>query len=58
MKDLLEAAGVLDAVPFDSEPVFKPDSGLPLPRRLSYDLGEEGETTCVICMFLVSAEID
>ena len=59
MRDLLEAAGVLNVVPFDSEPVFKPDSGLPLlRRRLSYGLGAEGETTCATCMFLVSAEID
>lgn len=51
MRDLLEAAGVLDAVPFDSEPVFKPDSGLPLPRRLSHDWSKEGETTSITCMF-------
>jgi hypothetical protein len=57
VRDLLKAAGVLNAVPFDSEAVFKPDSGLPsLRRRLSYDLGAEGETTCATCIFLVSAE--
>lgn len=43
VKDILEAAGVLDVLPFSAEPVIPKDKGLPLPRPLSYEWDNEGE---------------
>ena len=42
VRDILEAAGVLDAVPYSAEPVLAGGSGVPLPRPLSYEWSDEG----------------
>ena len=48
VRDMLEAAGVLDALPYSSEPVLAGGSGVPLPRPLSYEWSNEGESNCSI----------
>lgn len=42
VRDILEAAGVLDAVPYSPEPVLAGASKVPLPRPLSYEWSDEG----------------
>ncbi len=48
VRDMLEAAGVLDAMPYSSEPVLAGGSGVPLPRPLSYEWSNESRSTCSI----------
>ena len=43
VRDMLEAAGVLDAMPYSSEPVLAGGSGVPLPK-LSYEWSNEGKS--------------
>ncbi len=43
VRDMLEAAGVLDAMPYSSEPVLAGGSGVPLPK-LSYEWSSEGKS--------------
>ena len=42
VRDILAAAGVLDALPFDPEPVLAGGSGVSLPRPLSHEWSNEG----------------
>lgn len=45
VRDILEAAGVLNALPFDPEPVLAQGSRLPIPKPLSYEWSDEGESS-------------
>ena len=54
VRDILEAAGVLDALPFDPEPVLAGGSGEALPRPLSYEWSNEGESSSAQISLLFS----